>query len=505
MKQPIIQMQNIIKKFPGVTALKNINFDVYPGEVHILIGENGAGKSTLMKILSGIYEPSEGFIVVNQNKYQTLNPSLSIDLGISIIYQELSVIDQLSVVENLFVGKLPTKKKMGLNILDKQFMHNNAKEILEKVGLEIDPDTLVEELSISQKQQVEIAKALISKAKVIIMDEPTSSLTSDEIEHLFTVITELKKHGVAVIYISHKMREVLTIGDRFTVLKDGEAVGTLLKDEIHNEKQIVTMMVGREWNDETYNQNLENITDYPILSVKNLSSEDGKINNVSFDLYKGEILGFSGLIGAGRTEIMQAIFKTYPGKTHGTVYLDGQELIVKNSYEAIKSGLGMITEDRRKTGFMPNFEIWKNTIVPKDQKSSFGGGCMGLLQDKKNRLAADEFNNKMNVKCSSTNQFVTQLSGGNQQKVIIAKWMMAGSKVLIFDEPTRGIDVGAKNEIYKQMRTMADGGIGIIFISSELPELLSVCDRIIVINTGKIASILDAINATEDQLMLAAT
>lgn len=502
--EPIVQMRNIRKIFAAVVALEDMNFDLYPGEVHFLIGENGAGKSTLMKILSGVYTPTEGTIQIDSEKYTSLNPSLSKELGISVIFQELSLVNSISIAENIFLGKLPTKDFVNFKTVDYKTMNKKAKEVLERIGLDLEPNILVEDLTIAEKQCVEICKALVSNAKVIIMDEPTSSLTDKETERLFTIIEELKKENVAIGYISHKLSEIKKIGNRITVLKDGVSVGTKMVSEVKSEDEVIAKMVGREISNKYYNQDFSNIEDRFILRVENYSRKDGKVKDINFSLRKGEILGFSGLVGAGRTELMEAIFGSYPD-TIGDVFLNDRRYNAKSPFQGIKQGIGLITEDRRHTGFMNNFTVLENGIVPLSQKEATLGGIGGLLKNREHGDIANKYIEKLNVRCSSVNQMMVDLSGGNQQKVIISKWLAANSELLIFDEPTKGIDVGSKNEIYKIMRALANEGKGIIMVSSELPELISVCDRILVMANGKIVANLEQSEFSEELIMEYAT
>lgn len=501
----LIEMKNIQKLFPGVVALDDITFDIYAGEVHVLIGENGAGKSTLMKILSGVYTPTKGSITINGREFLRLTPKEAMENGISVIFQELSIIDELSVAENLFVGKIPTAKLAGvLPVVNHKYIYSQAQELLERVGLHVKPSVLAETLSISQKQQVEIAKALASKARVIIMDEPTSSLNLDEVDNLFQIIRSLKESGVGVVYISHKMRELREIGDRITVLKDGKTVATKRVEDVESEEEIVSMMVGRELKNNIFNGEISHVTAKVIFEAKHIVRRDRKVDNVSFELLEGEILGFAGLVGAGRTELMNVIYGSERMES-GDIYLDGKRISVRSPYHSIKNGIGMITENRRETGFMGNFEIWRNISMALSLKESKLEGIWGLINRKREIRLGEDYCKKMRIKCTSAEQMVSKLSGGNQQKVIIAKWLAANARLLIFDEPTRGIDVGGKNEIYQLMRSLANDGKGIIMVSSELPELLSVCDRIVVFGGGKIKTILSAGEATEEKIMLAAT
>lgn len=499
----LVEMNQITKQFSGVTALKDVSFTLLPGEVHVLLGENGAGKSTLMKILCGIYTPTSGTIKIGNDVYQQLTPKEASELGINIIYQELSVINELSIAENIFVGKIPTKKVMGMDVVDYKSMYDVTNELLNKLGLKRQPDTLVEELSVAEKQLVEIAKALAADSKVLIMDEPTSALSDKEIERLFEIIEDLKKQGVGIIYISHKLKEIKQIGDRVTVLKDGKYIDT--KDLADTEQEeLISLMVGRELQEKYLSTQSSQKGEEVIFEVKNLTRQDEKVKNISFQLFKGEILGFAGLIGAGRTELMDAIVGSSPIKT-GEIILNNTKLKIKNPYHAVKNNIAYITENRRETGFFPNFEIWKNISISKLLRESKVGGLWGLVNRKKEMDIAKEQRENLSIKCSSVEQLVTELSGGNQQKVIIGRWLAAGSDLFIFDEPTRGIDVGAKAEIYKIMRTLAENGVGVIVVSSELPELLSVCDRIIVMREGQITGTFYSNETTEEEIMSKAT
>ena len=496
----LVEMKNICKRFPGVVALDDVNFQLYPGEVHVLLGENGAGKSTLMKILSGAFEPTSGKICLNGKEYSKLSPKESANNGISIIYQELCLVEQLSIGENIFVGRLPSKKLLGIKLVDYKEIKKRTNELLHKVGLKRDSSIDVSRISISEKQMVEIAKALSVSAKIIIMDEPTSSLTVEETDNLFGIIRQLKKSGIGVIYISHKLQEIKQIGDRVTVLKDGKYIGTKIVNEIEID-ELISMMVGREL--KTKYQSTAHIrhgTDKVLFSVDKLTRRDKKVKDISFELYQGEILGFAGMVGSGRTELMNAIFRAEEVES-GEMYLNGEKINIKNPYQAIKKNIGLITENRREYGFFNNFEIWRNiSIVPLLKDSSLGG-IGGLLNSKKERESAEIQKEALKIKCSSINQNTVDLSGGNQQKVIVAKWLAAEQDLLIFDEPTKGIDIGAKVEMYNIMRDLANKGKGIIMVSSELPELLAVCDRIVVVRDGKIKAIINSEDATEEKIV----
>ena len=499
--EPLIRMVGITKTFPGVKALDNISFDILPGEVHVLIGENGAGKSTLMKILSGVYQPTSGQIICNGHTYDSLTTKTSAEEGIAIVYQELSVINELSILENLFVGKLHTKKVLGIPVVDFKAMKEKAAVVLEQVGLKHDPSTLVGDLAIPDKQLCEIAKALVSGAKVIVLDEPTTSLTTSEVERLHGLIRQLKAQGCGIVYISHKMKELHQIGDRITVLKDGTYVGTYPASEVSLD-DLIRLMVGREIKGTYFaDQTAEELEKNPVIfEVQHISRADQTCRDVSFQLHQGEILGFAGLVGAGRTEAMEAIFGAVP-KSEGKVFLRGKELKIKEPYAAIQQGIGMLTEDRRKLGFAKNFTCKQNISLAPYIKAATLGGLGGMLDKAKENKWADEQVTALSIKCTSPEQMTVNLSGGNQQKVILGKWMAAESEVLIFDEPTKGIDVGSKSEIYILMRKLANQGKGVLMVSSEQTELLSVCDRIAVFRDGELKAILNGREATEEEIV----
>jgi len=503
----LFEMKNITKKFPGVTALDNVNFELFPAEVHVLLGENGAGKTTLIKILGGIYEPSKGEIIIGDKKYLKLTPDESIENNIAIIHQELSVIEELSILENIFLGKLPliegNKLAKVLGLVDFKKITEKAKELLKKVELDRDPLTTVEELSVSEKQLVEIAKVLASDAKIIVMDEPTSSLTIEETDNLFRIIRELKSEGVGIVYISHRLSEIKKIGDRVSVLKDGKYVATRDAKSVTIE-EMVKMMVGRELNYKYSGAKHQRRGENEIIfKVENLTRLDEKVKNINFELFRGEILGFAGLIGSGRTELVEAIFGADRIKS-GKIYLFGKELKIDNPYKAIKEDIALITEDRRETGLFNNFNIWKNiSIIPLIKESRLGG-LWGLLNTSREKEYANKQKDALDIKCASIDQNITDISGGNQQKVIVGKWLASQAKLFIFDEPTKGIDVGAKNEIYQIMHNLVEKGSGIIMVSSELPELLTICDRIIVFKGGEIQTVFNIEEATEEKIMFAA-
>lgn len=503
MSVPIVKMTGVTKYFPGVVALDNVDFEIRPGEVHVLLGENGAGKSTLMKILSGAYQPDKGSVEINGKKLEKITPKIAIENGISIIYQELSVVGWLSIAENIFMGRLPVKNIGPVKYVDSKKLLDDTKVLLDGIKLEKNPSELVSNLNISEKQMAEIAKAVSYEAQVIVMDEPTSSLTEEEVNKLFIIINNLKAQGKGIVYITHKMKEILAIGDRVTIMKDGTYVGTHNVCDVTMD-DMVRMMVGRELKYSFQGEKSDFTENEVLLEAQNITRKDEKVKNASFKLHKGEILGFSGLIGAGRTELMTAIYGAAKIK-EGSVLLEGKRLRIDTPYDALKQGIGLVTENRRETGFFKNFDIKSNTSIAKQLKDSKLQGLYGLLDKKEEIEIAKTQCEAMKVRCASIDQNITDLSGGNQQKVILGKWMAAGVKVLIFDEPTKGIDVGTKTEIYKLMRNLVNEGIGVIVISSELPELLSVCDRIAVMSEGEIRDIFNRESATEEKLIKAAT
>jgi D-allose transport system ATP-binding protein len=498
----LVAVRHIVKRFSGVVALQDVSFDVCAGEVHALLGENGAGKSTLMKILSGIYEPTSGSLQLGDHVHAHLTPALSKSFGIRLIYQELSVIDHLSIEENLFVGSLPTRRRFGIPIVDRGLIRSKALRAMERVGLRRDPAMLVGELSISEKQQVEIAKALASDARVIIMDEPTSSLTDEEVRHLFQVIHELKREGLGIVYISHKLKEIPVVADRVSVLKDGRHVGTF-DAKTTPPQTLVAAMVGRELEATRPDAALLD-TAQVVFAASGVCSADGKVRDVSFQLHRGEILGFAGLIGSGRSELMETIFGARE-RSRGTLQLNGAAVQIGSPYEAVKAGLAFVTEDRRHTGFFHNFSIAENISILPFLKRAGRRLSLKRLDFAQERALGETYKDKLRIRCSSAQQNITELSGGNQQKAIIAKWLAADSDLFIFDEPTRGIDVGSKSEIYQIMRQLAQAGKGILMVSSELPELLSVCDRIAVYRNGGIAAVLANADASEENIMQIAT
>ena len=498
----IVEMRNINKSFPGVKALSNISFSVKPGEVHVLLGANGAGKSTLMKVLSGVYHPDSGSIVLNGVEHSKLNPRLSREGGISIIYQELSVVNWLDIRENIFMGRMQSKKLGPVSTIDYAKLNQDTKKLLKQVNLDkYEPNKMASELSISEKQMLEIAKAISFDAKCIVMDEPTSSLTESEVKKLFEIIRDLKSKGIGIVFISHKLSEIKEIGDRISILKDGNYVGTWNVSDL-SEEDMVRLMVGREL-EKSYQEGHGAFGEV-VFEVKNLSRKDGKVQDFHMQVRKGEIVGLSGLVGAGRSEAMEAIFGAVP-KTSGEILLEGKRLAIHTPYDALKNGIGLVTENRRETGFFQNFSNKRNISIASLLKKSKLGGVCGLIQEKSEKQMAEKAKLDLQIKWASDAQLTKNLSGGNQQKVILGKWISAGVKVLIFDEPTKGIDVGTKSEIYKMMRRLAENGIIVIVVSSEMPELLAVCDRIMVMAEGKVRGEFDIAEATEEKLAMLAT
>ncbi len=471
----ILELRNITKVFPGVVALDKVDLDIEQGEVHVLVGENGAGKSTLIKLLCGIYFPDDGEMRYADSPYAPHNPLDAIKAGIRVVYQEFNLLSYLSVAENIFFERLP--RKAGW--VDYRKLYRDTEELLDTVGLNIPPKTPVELLGVAQMQLIEIAKALSSKSKVLILDEPTATLTSKEIDMLFNIIKSLHQKGVTVIYISHRLQETFEIGDRITVLRNGAKVGTKSTKEV-TIPEIVKMMVGRAMEEE-YPFKEDVRPQEIILQVKDLKYK-GNPHTISFSVRKGELLGISGLVGSGRTETMRAIFGADP-RDEGKIYFRGDEITIKNPRDAVKHGICLLTEDRKNQGLILDMPCYVNmTLTDLAQVSK-----MGLLQKTSETSVSNKLVNDLTIKTPSVNQWVRNLSGGNQQKVVVAKWLFRNTDILIFDEPTRGIDVGAKYEIYLLLWKLAASGKAIIIVSSDLPELLGICHRILVFSDGKIS------------------
>ena len=489
--QPCLQAVHISKVFPGVKALTDISIDFYPGEVHALMGENGAGKSTLIKILSGVYTPTEGEVIFNGEKTEFKGPRDALDKGISVIHQELSIAKDLTVAENIFLGE----EKVNGIFLDNKKMIERTQELLSymKMNEIIHPNDVARDLTAAQQQMVEIARVINKNAKVVIMDEPTSSLSDHEINALFEQIRVLKSKNVAVIYISHRLKEIFEICDKTTVLRDGCFVRTDKIDEI-SEHDLVASMVGREIQD--YFIHTDHKFGEETLRVEGLTRK-GEFENVSFTAYRGEILGISGLVGAGRTETMETIFGARKPDS-GQVFVFGQPVNFNSPKDAIAKKIGMVTEDRRTTGLMLRAMIKDNAVLPSLIYHMRG---LGFADEKWIDDVSSDYKDKLRVKTPSIDTIIANLSGGNQQKVVLAKWLIAESQILILDEPTRGIDVNAKSEFYALMNDFVDNGGTIIMVSSELPEVLGVSDRIIVMCEGHVTGELSREEATETKIM----
>jgi ribose transport system ATP-binding protein len=483
----VLEMKGITKTFPGVVALDSVTLNVRRGSVHALVGENGAGKSTLMKILNGVYQASAGEIFLNGSKLELQNVKEGQEKGISIIFQEFNLINTLSVAENIFLGRYNDAA-----FIDWKYIRRQAQELLESLGFNIDVNKIVGKLSTAEKQLVEIAKALSYKAKIIIMDEPTSSLTKKEIGMFFPIIEKLKDTGITVIYISHKLDEVFNICDTVSILRDGKIVGESPVKDITRD-QIIEKMVGRSIDIEYPRRTVT--PGQVVMQIKNLC-RGKRLTNINFELHKGEILGIAGLVGAGRTELAEAIFGADPADS-GEIILNGHKTAVRSTYEGKNHSIGMVTEDRKETGLVLDMSIAKNITITRLDNVKNGP----LLSNRKETAAAQNYREKMNIKTPSVNQQLNNLSGGNQQKVVLSKWLFSGTDILLLDEPTRGIDVGAKYEIYCLMNALTEQGKSIIMISSELPEVLGMSDKILVMHDGTIKGELTGAGKTAENVM----
>ncbi len=494
MGETILQMQGIQKYFSGVHALKGVDFELKAGEVHALMGENGAGKSTLIKVLCGIHKRDGGSVTLFGNEVDFNNIAESQAAGISVVHQELNMMNHLTVAQNMFIGREPKK---GLMIDDNR-MICEARVMFDRIGVNIDPTVKLGDLTVGKQQMVEIAKAVSRDCKLLILDEPTAALTQPEVEELFKIMNDLKAKGIGMIYISHRMDEINRISDRVTVMRDGEYVGTVNTAEVTKD-DIVKMMVGRVIMGEQ--KEASNVpADAPVvLEVRNLNA--GKlVKNVSFQLRRGEILGFAGLMGAGRTEVARALYGADPKQT-GEIYINGKRVNIKTPNQAVKNGICYLSEDRKRYGLMLDKSVTENTAIASVDDFI----TAGIINDKKMRDGSAEKNALLRTKTPSMEQLLKNLSGGNQQKVIIARWLMKNSDIFIFDEPTRGIDVGAKSEIYVLMDELVKQGKSIIMISSELPEVLRMSDRILVMCEGRKTGELDIAEATQENIMQLAT
>jgi ribose transport system ATP-binding protein len=488
----MLKMTGIRKEFPGVLALDDASLEVEKGEVHILLGENGAGKSTLVKVLAGAYARDAGTVSVDGQELQHITPRTAQNHGVSIIYQELNLVQQLSVAENIYLGREPMTQSFKVH-LDWKKLYRDADEILKNLKLSMNPKTLVKSLSIADQQMVEVAKALSQNAQTIIMDEPTAVLTEKEIVNLFQIINRIKKEGISIIFISHRLEEFERIGDRITVMRDGRTITTVRVKET-TIPELIRLMVGRELK-EQYPKVTKTISDDSILSVKGLS-RSGALHNISLTLRRGEILGIAGLVGSGRTELARAIFGADAIST-GEICIEGKKVVINSPKKAIDSGIGFVTEDRKKLGLVLLMSVGQNMTLA-DLGRFINRGRIQLRQEKQ---IADEYVDLLGIKTPSVDQKVVNLSGGNQQKVVLAKWMLSKSKVFIFDEPTRGIDVGAKAEVYALMNRLVEGGAAIIMISSDLPEIIGMSDRVMVMCRGEILGELSKEEATQEKIL----
>lgn len=490
-KKPMLKMEGVSKSFPGVKALDGVNLEAYGGEVTALMGENGAGKSTLMKILSGVYKKDEGEVYIQGEKAKITGIKSAEAYGITIIHQELSIINNLTVAENIFLGN--EKFSKFSRKINKKLLEERSRSFLEQIGCNIEPSELAGNLNVGEKQMVEIAKALTKNAGIIIMDEPTTALTEVETKSLFKVIENLKDKGIAIIYISHRMEEIFSICDRVEVLRDGKYAGNALIKDIDNDK-LIAMMVGRKIEDQFPYKKMNK--DEIILEVNNLSSEAG-VEKASFHVKSGEILGIAGLMGSGRTELVKTIFGAYK-KTAGTIKIKGKEINAKSIQESIDNGICYLSEDRKKEGCVLGLSVADNMTLSNLRKYENKRFAINRKDEMKD---VEYYIKKMKIRTPNANQLIKNLSGGNQQKVILAKWIMLSPDVLIIDEPTRGIDVGAKKEIYELLNELKEKGKAVIIVSSDMPEVLGISDRIMVMSEGRISGELSRAEATQEKIM----
>lgn len=494
----LLEMNNISKSFPGVKALDDVTLKVRAGSVHALMGENGAGKSTLMKCLFGIYKQDSGQIILNGEEVKIDDSKDALDNGISMIHQELHPVPYRNVMENIWLGRFPLISFGPFKFVDHKKMRRDTEELFQSLKMEIKPTTIVRDMSVSKIQSIEIAKAVSYDSKVIIMDEPTSSLTENEVEHLFKIIHNLKSRGVAIIYISHKIEEILKIADEVTIMRDGKTVGTWPASELTNDL-IISRMVGRDLTNRFPERS--NIPAETVLKVENLCSPFAKsFQDISFELRRGEILGIGGLVGAQRTELIEALFGMRMIAS-GNIYLNGKQVKIKSPEEAIKHKMALLTEERRVTGIISVLPVLENIVIANLNRyvKSFFLNERAIKEDGINSV------NRLRIKTPSLKTLIKDLSGGNQQKVLFARWLLTGPEILLLDEPTRGIDVGAKYEIYTIIADLAKQGKSIIMISSEMPELIGMSDRIMVMCEGRLSGFIDGKNATQEDIMRLAT
>jgi ABC-type sugar transport system ATPase subunit len=492
--QTVLRMESISKAFPGVQALEKVDFEAQAGEVVALVGENGAGKSTLMKILSGAYRKDTGRVILGGREVEIESPHHAQQLGIATVYQEFNLTPNQTVAANIYISREPRQQGLGryLNLVDRRKMEADAQQMLNRVGARISPTALVRDLSVAQRQMVEIAKALAVEARIIIMDEPTAALGEEEVEVLFQIVNSLKAQGIVIIFITHRLEEMFRVANRVVILRDGHRVGELPIAEATTDR-VIQLMVGRALTDIFQKEAVAIAA--PVLEVKGLTRR-GVVKDVSFTLRRGEILGFAGLVGAGRTETARLLFGA-DAKDSGEIRVDGRAVAITSPHDAVSAGLGLVPEDRSLQGLVLKLPLQENIVLPTlDGHSRLGWVIRGLAQQ-----TASKYVDWLSIRTPHLRQKAMFLSGGNQQKVVLAKWLASQPKVLILDEPTRGIDVGAKAEVHALMSKLAQGGMGIIMISSELPEILGMSDRILVMHEGSVAAILDRAEATQELII----
>ena len=491
MKEKFLEISNVSKTFPGVKALSNVKFDIYPGEVHALVGENGAGKSTLIKILAGVQPPDDGAKIVIEGRETTLeNPMDAIKKGISVIYQDFSLFTNLTVAENIGINEIIEKNKQVLHWKE---INAKAKDALNFMKADISPREIVGNLSVAKQQMVAIACAVAQNAKMIIMDEPTSALSKREVERLYEIIDDLKARGIAIMFVGHKMDELFHVADRFTVFRDGKYVNTVNAKEV-TQQDIIAMMVGRKIEYKNYAVLEHNGP--VVLKVEGLSKK-GNFKDISFEVQAGEVLGVTGLVGAGRSELMQAIFGL-TSVDSGKIYMDGKEVKIKSPADALKRGIAYIPESRQTQGLVLKKSVRENILLPQLSKYTYK---LGILNVAKMKNAANEWIKLLDVRPSDPDNLAQALSGGNQQKVVLAKWISTNARVLIVDEPTNGVDIGAKDEIHKILRNLAEQGTAVIVISSEMPEILSISDRLMIMRQGRVSTFLENREVAQETIM----
>ncbi len=489
----VVEMKDVNKAFPGCQALDNVSFNLKPGEVMALLGENGAGKSTLVKVISGVYTRDSGEMIVFGESVGHLSPKEAQEMGIAIIHQELHMCRHLTVTENIFLGREETRG----GLLSNRKMRRRAKEVIDELNIRLDPDAIVDDLSISQQQMVEIAKALATDAQILIMDEPTSALSSTEIEELFDIIRRLRDSGKSIIYISHRLDELKQIADRVTIMRDGQYILTEEYSKL-TQKDIITNMVGREIKEQY--PTVQVPRGKKVMEVKDLNAGT-LVQDINFDVYEGEVLGIAGLMGAGRTETTRAIFGIDPKET-GEIILDGEAVTIHHPSDAIKAGVVLVPEDRKRDGLCTDLSIRENIALPNLDILS---NAAGVVNRKHEAQMVQEARSKLDVRMHTAEADASSLSGGNQQKVVVGKWLVRDSRMVIFDEPTRGIDVAAKVEIYNLINQLKEDGIGVMFVSSEMPEVLGIADRILVMCEGRITAELDPKTTTQEEILEYAT